>query len=153
MRLWQPDPTEPVLLEWYRPLLAASARARAADVPWPIYAEEFDFLGRADRARDDAVWVYRHRVNGGLICADSSGRTYRYLPYRSGPARGRFTEIEARRAVWAAGLPDVVDPVWYEPPRERPAAISMPSMPDTSSAHPVWRGKRHLRVVPDPTPA
>ena len=41
------------------------------------------------------------------------------LPFHrqlKGPVSGGFKEIEIRSAVWRAGLPDVNEGVWFEPP-------------------------------------
>ena len=152
VHLWQPDPAEPELLEWYRPLFAAARQGRRAEVPWPVHPDEFDLLGRADRARHPAVWVYRHRASGGLLCCDTAGQTYRFVKYRSGRAAGRFLEIDHRHAVWAAGLPSAVQPVWYEPPRAAAAGYEGDDW-DRDRPAQRWRRKRHLWVVPGPASA
>ena len=119
MRWWTPRPDEPELLDWYRSLLAFAQRARDEQVPWPIRLEEFRCAGRVDRRGGGSIWVYEHRVNGGELLVDEAGRPYRFIVHRRGSSPGRFAEVELRRAVWAARLPDVVEPVWYEPPVRR----------------------------------
>lgn len=132
MQWWEPDPTEPELWDWWAPLLLVARRARADRCPWPVHADEFVLSGRADRPPRPAVWVYVHHSWCGSIRADASGRTYVLRA-------GRHVEVGVRRAIWAARLPDVVEPVWFDAPRERPDPV-----PD--AAPPPHRGC-HLRLV------
>ena len=116
MRSWQPEPHEPVLLEWFAPLLALARRARDDEIPWPVHVDDFRLLGRFERRPRPDVWMYAHVENGGLLMCDATGNTYKYIESRSGKSRGQFRETPLRRAFWWARLPDVVQPVWYEPP-------------------------------------
>ncbi|HEY3095226.1 MAG TPA: hypothetical protein VGK05_00150 [Acidimicrobiia bacterium] len=144
MDFWQPARGEPELMEWWRPLVAASHRARVERVFWPIYIEEFALGGRVDRGSRPSVWVYVHLRTKGEVLADGEGRTYEFVPYRAGPALGRFKEIEVRHAVWRARLPDFVEPIWYEEPSPRPVEDAhLPSADDV-------RERRHLRLVSPP---
>jgi hypothetical protein len=158
MRWWEPDPEEPQLLAWWRPLMAAARRLREEEVPWPVHLDEFALVARADRHPRPDVWVYRHQGSGGALCTDARGRTNRFVPDRAG--RPRFTEIDARRAVWMAGLPDAVAPVWYEAPGPPPepwpeadaagdgggAGYGRAPTP-THHRRVARRGHRHLRLV------
>jgi hypothetical protein len=154
MRWWYPAPGQPELMAWWRPLLAASCRARQERVFWPIHVEEFALGGRVDRKSKPSVWVYVHLRSGGEVLVDDDGRTYEFIPYRSGRALGRFNEIKVRHAVWRARLPDVVEPIWYEEPSPRlveDAAGHWWSAdgPRPPSADDVREG-RHLRLVSPP---
>jgi hypothetical protein len=117
MQLWSPPHDRPHLFEWWRPLLLASARARRQRIHWPIHLDEFRLAGRVVRSARPDIWIYEHHDNGGSVCVDATGTTYRFIatPRARGP--GRFEPCEIRSAVWQARLPDVVDPVWYD---ERP---------------------------------
>jgi hypothetical protein len=146
MRWWQPSPEEPELFDWWRPLLAASQRARADEVPWPIHPDEFELRGHVDRGRRPAVWVYEHRANQQELLCDADGRTYELIVHRSGPSLGRFAEIDVRSAIWRARLPDVVTPVWYDEPRHHPSdAFSSGDGGPGAPATILQRG--HLRLV------
>jgi hypothetical protein len=141
-------------MEWWRPLLKASHRARLEEVPWPIHIDEFTLGGRVDRGSRPAVWVYVHQGSIREVLADDEGRTYEFVPYRSGPQLGRFKEISARDAVWRARLPDVVDPIPYDEPRPRlvwdadgpSRAADQPRPPSAEAV----RERRHLRLVSPP---
>jgi hypothetical protein len=100
------------------------------------------------------VWVYVHLQTNGEVLADAEGRTYEFVPYRSGPALGRFKEIRVRQAVWRARLPDVVKPIWYEEPSPRLVQDAAghwwsPHKPHPPNADEVREG-RHLRLVAPP---
>jgi hypothetical protein len=146
MQWWYPSPDEPELLDWWRPLMLVSGRARAERIPWPIYVEEFALGGRVERGKRPAIWVYEHRVNGGEILVDWQGRTYEFIRYRTGPQLGRFKEIRLRGAIWRARLPDVVEPVWYDEPRRERHADPLEPPPWLVSPPTVRRG--HLSLVP-----
>lgn len=146
MRWWHPSPDEPELLDWYRPLLRASRRARAERVLWPLHLDEFELGGRVERPKRAAIWVYEHRANGGELLVDWSGQTYEFIRYRTGRQLGRFKEVGVRTAIWRARLPDVVEPVWYdEPPRRRDVG---PLDPDPWVASPPGLRRGHLTLVP-----
>jgi hypothetical protein len=141
-------------MAWWRPLLAASQRARLEHVFWPIYLEEFFLGGRVDRGSRPSIWVYAHRRSRGEVLADDDGRTYEFIPYRSGRALGRFQEIEVRHAVWRARLPDFVEPIWYEEPSTRLVEDAAgdwwrADRPHPPSADEIREG-RHLRLVAPP---
>jgi hypothetical protein len=141
MRWWQPSDGEVELWEWWAPLLAAGRRARRDLVPWPLNVDEFRLEGRIDRPPRPSVWVYRHRVGGGRIRCDSLGRTYVLRASAAGAFGARHVEVDVRRAVWAAGLPDVVRPVWFSPPPP-PEPDWAPEPPPSGSG-----GRRHLHLV------
>jgi hypothetical protein len=117
MELWTPPHDRPHLFEWWRPLLLASQRARRRRVPWPIHLDEFRLAGRVVRSGRPDVWIYEHHGNGGSLCIDATGSTYRFIPTPSAKGVGQFRPCDIRSAVWRAGLPEVVEPMWYrEPP-------------------------------------
>lgn len=119
MELWSPPHDAPHLFEWWRPLLLASQRARSRRLPWPIHLDEFRLSGRVLRSGRPDVWLYEHHANGGTLCIDSMGATYRFVATPGGKGVGQFRGCELRTAVYCAGLPEVVEPVWYE--RQRSA--------------------------------
>jgi len=147
MRWWHPSPDEPEILDWWRPLLVVSRRARAEQIPWPVHLDEFVLGGRVERGKRPAIWVYEHRANGREILVDWHGQTYEFIRYRSGPQLGRFNEVSLRGAIWRARLPDVVEPVWYdEPPARAPEVGALEPAPGAASAPGMPR--RHLTLVP-----
>jgi hypothetical protein len=105
MRWWQPNPRDPELLDWWRPLLTAARRARLEAVQWPIHPDEFELVGRVVRGGDGAdVWIYRHETAVGFLCVDAHGSAYRFDRDSDLPEGGSFAEIALGQAVWAAGL-------------------------------------------------
>lgn len=102
MRWWQPEGGECEQATWWAPLLAVAHRAEADRFPWPVLVEEHELVGRVDRPPLASVWVYAHRRGGGLVRADAAGHTYLVRG-------GRHVEVPVRRALWAAGLPDVTE--------------------------------------------
>jgi hypothetical protein len=127
MDLWYPPDDEAPLLEWWLPLLLASAAARRERVPWPIHFDDFRLRGRIDRDGRPAVWVYHHKGSDQELYLDGSGQAYRYVRTPNARSHGRFTKIDIRRAVFAAGLPRHVEPVWYEePPASRYVEPTLP---------------------------
>lgn len=136
MRWWTPAPGQPERLDWWRPLLAVSLRAELEQVRSPVNVGEFTLGGRVDRGPRPAVWVYVHRSTSQEVLADSDGRTYDFVRYRSGRALGRFHEIDVRHAVWRARLPAVV----------QPDDDGEPDPPNTDDVH----ERRHLRLVSPP---
>jgi hypothetical protein len=118
MELWSPPHDKPHLFEWWRPLLLASQRARRRRLPWPIHLDEFRLAGRVVRSGRPDVWIYEHHANGGALCIDATGTTYKFIPTPRARGVGQFRPCDVRSAVWRAGLPEVVEPMWYEdPPR------------------------------------
>ena len=77
MDLWSPPHDAPHLLEWWRPLLLVSRRARLERFPWPVHLDEFRLAGRVDRKGRPDVWIYEHHENGGSVCADATCRCER----------------------------------------------------------------------------
>lgn len=98
--------------------MLVSRRARAERFPWPVHLDEFRLAGRVVRTGRPDVWIYEHLDNGGSLCADAAGDTYRFVATPRSEGVGQFRRCELRTALWRARLPDVVDRVWYE----RPAA-------------------------------
>jgi hypothetical protein len=135
MEWWQPAEGEEVLWAWWAPLLRFAERARAERVPWPVVAADFSVVGRVERRHRPSVWVYRHRAGGGEVRVDDRGRPHRLRP------DGGHVEVAVRRAIWTAGLPDVVEPVWSTPsPSPSPRA-------DRARCN---ARRRHLRLVSPP---
>jgi hypothetical protein len=116
MELWSPPHDRPHLFEWWRPLVLASQQARRRRVPWPIHLDEFRLAGRVLREERPDVWIYEHHTNGGSLCVDATGTTYRYIPTPTAKGVGQFRPCDIRSAVWRAGLPEVVVPVRYLEP-------------------------------------
>src|SRR5262245_25637585 len=111
-RLSRPDPTEPELLAWFRPLLIAARQARQDDVPWPINIDEFHFIGRVDRPPRPSVWLYQHLGSGGEMAIDRTGQAYWFIWAYRGRSNGRLKPCSIRTAIHRARLPDAVEPVW-----------------------------------------
>lgn len=150
MKIVRPNPDDPELLEWWHPLIVAARRAREDQVPWPINIEEFELGACVLRPKRLPMWMYQHRVTAGYVYADEVA-TYEFIPYRSGPAAGRFKEISIRGAVWRARLPDVVTPVWYEEPPSRRSfdwSGDEPATPAVASAARTRARRCHLHIVP-----
>ena len=111
--MWVPDTEAAQLLDWWRPLMRASCQAREEQLHWPIHVDQFDLVGRLDRPPRPQLWVYRHRGSGRELVVDAGGQPYRFIPHQGGRSAGRFKEMRIREAVWRAGIPDHVTPVWY----------------------------------------
>jgi hypothetical protein len=126
MDLWYPPHDRPHLLEWWRPLLLLGAAARRERVPWPIHLDEFRLRGRVDRKDRPSVWIYAHHEAGELH-VDATGQTYKFTRTPNARAFGRFAPCDVRTAIWRAGLPAFVEPVWYEEP---PVAVDRPAWSD-----------------------
>ena len=120
MELWSPPHDAPHLLEWWRPLILVSRRARTERFPWPVHIDEFRLAGRVKRQGRPDIWIYEHHENGGSVCVDSTGQTYKFLATPGAKGPGQFRQCNVRTALWRARLPDVVQPVSYEPPRRGP---------------------------------
>jgi hypothetical protein len=120
MELWSPPHDKPHLFEWWRPLLLASQQARRRRVPWPIHLDEFRLAGRVLRGGRPDVWIYEHHGNGGSLCIDATGATYRFIPTPMARGVGQFRPCDVRSAIWRAGLPEVVEPVCYQEPLTGP---------------------------------
>jgi len=116
MDLWRPPADEPILHEWWLPLLAASRRAREERICWPLHVDEFALEGRIDRGPRPSIWVYVHGGSLDELLVDADGRAYEFVPHRSGRSPGRFKEIRLRHAIWRARIPDHVEPVWFDAP-------------------------------------
>ena len=65
MDLWSPPHDAPHLLEWWRPLILVSKRARLDRFPWPVHLDEFRLAGRVNRQGRPDIWIYDHHENGG----------------------------------------------------------------------------------------
>lgn len=150
MDLWHPPSDQPHLLEWWRPLLQASRRARMDRCPWPIHVDEMVLKGRIDRGPRPAIWVYKHVESGGELYADSTGQPYTFTKTPRGKSLGRFTACDIRTAVFRAGLPAFVQPVRYD---EMPRAgdddwdDSEPEVDERSDPPREPRRRGHLTVI------
>ena len=129
MDLWYPPDDQPPLLEWWTPLLLASATARREHVPWPIHLDEFSLQGRVQRDGRPAIWVYRHHASGEELYLDDTGRPYKFTRTPNGRSLGRFTASDIRSAVHRAGLPRHVEPVWFDEPLAPSYGFSAPQLP------------------------
>jgi hypothetical protein len=119
MDLWSPPHDAPHLLEWWRPLMLVSRRARVDRFPWPVHLDEFRLAGRVRRQGRPDIWIYDHHENRGSVCVDAAGQTYRFFATPKGKGVGQFRPCELRSALWRARLPDVVEPVVYGPDASR----------------------------------
>jgi len=118
MDLWYPPKDAPHLFEWWRPLTLASRAARTQRIAWLIHVDDFSLVGRVDRASRPAIWVYKHAESRGELYLDAMGQAYRFTRTPNAKSFGRFSACDIRTAVWQAGMPTVVEPVWFEePPR------------------------------------
>ena len=120
MDLWSPPHDAPHLLEWWRPLVLVSRRARLERFPWPVHLDEFRLAGRVNRQGRPDVWIYDHHENGGSVCVDATGQTYKFIATPRGKGVGQFRPCPVRTALWRARLPDVVAPIWFEEPPRQP---------------------------------
>lgn len=116
MELWSPPHDAPHLLEWWRPLMLVARRARSERFPWPVHLDEFRLAGRVKRQGRPEVWIYEHHANGGSVCADHTGQTYKFMATPGGKGPGQFRQCPVGTALWRARLPDVVTPVSYKVP-------------------------------------
>ena len=98
MELWSPPHDQPHLFEWWRPLLLASQQARRRRLPWPIHLDEFRLAGRVLREDRPDVWIYEHHTNGGSLCVDATGTTYRFIPTPTAKGVGQFRPCDIRSA-------------------------------------------------------
>jgi hypothetical protein len=138
--------------------LLASQQARRRRLPWPIHLDEFRLAGRVLREDRPDVWIYEHHANGGSLCIDATGTTYRFIPTPAAKGVGQFRPCDIRTAVWRAGLPEVVEAVRYLEPPVEPEAWSPSAAHDDAdvelreasggapaAGHVVQRG--HLSVI------
>jgi hypothetical protein len=151
MELWYPPKDRPHLLEWWRPLILASAAARRGRFPWPVHIDEMTLVGRIDRSSRPAIWVYRHPASRGELYVDATGQAYTFTKTPKGRSLGRFSPCEISAALWRAGLPTVVEPIWYdEPPARHPGWTSdvSPEREDVEPqpAEPEPRRRGHLTI-------
>lgn len=168
MDLWRPPHDSPQLFDWWRPLMLASQRARAERIGWPIYLDQFQLIGRVNRQGRPNVWIYQHHQSRGDIYVDGNGDTYRFIETPRARGIGMFKQCEIRRAVYGAGLANVVDPIFFEPQHyrydddwdrdwknddedtDRPTAQAVGSAavaPTAAANEPPTNKRRHLRVV------
>jgi len=113
MELWYPPKDQPHLFEWWRPLMLASRAARLERFPWPLHLDEIVLVGRIDRASRPSIWVYRHAEARHELYVDATGQAYKFTRTPNAKGYGRFNPCEIRTALWRAGIPDVVEPIWF----------------------------------------
>ncbi|MGH9119325.1 MAG: hypothetical protein ACRD0A_16040 [Acidimicrobiales bacterium] len=155
MDSWTPPPDEPHLFAWWQPLMTFARLARADEVPWLLFADEFRLVRRFDRPGRPSIWVYVHARGSDELMVDESGTAYKFIAYRRGPSPGRFAPIDVFTAVWRAGLPYVIDPeVIDERPRWRYDDVVRPDQVERPDPLPARRTRRrtrrradHLRLV------
>ena len=109
MKWWTPPTDSLQEMAWYESLVAVSRRARAAQLIWPVFIDDFEFFGRVDRGPRPAISIYGHLLTGQSLLCDESGVTYTYVENRSGRSPGRFKEVSLRGALWQCGLPEVAE--------------------------------------------
>jgi hypothetical protein len=114
MKWWTPSPDSVPEMAWYESLVAVSRRARAAQLIWPVFIDDFEFFGRVDRGPRPAISVYGHLLTGRSLLCDESGIAYSYVEHRSGRSPGRsktvrFKEVSLRGALWQCGLPEITE--------------------------------------------
>jgi hypothetical protein len=136
MRWWRPEPGEPELLDWYRPLLEVARRAREDQYPWCVHVDDFEVVGRVRRQGRPDVWVYACPASRGELLVDDHGATYRFLPTPNRPGPGQFRPLDLDAALWRCGVPYVIQPSLREPLWEEPEGWE--------DAPP---GRPHLQVV------
>src|ERR1700729_2196002 len=100
MKWWTPEVGAVQDMAWYEPLVAVSRRARAAQLMWPVFIDDFEFFGRVDRGSRPALFVYGHLVTERSLVCDGSGITYTFVEHRTGRNAGRFKEVSLRGALW-----------------------------------------------------
>jgi len=98
---------------WCAPLEHFGGRALADRVPWPIDTDEFRLIAQIERRDRPTVWTYRHLGSELDLHLDQHGHAYR-LTAVTERGRGRFIEIDPRRAVFEAGLHLVVVPIFAD---------------------------------------
>ena len=146
MDLWSPPRNVPHLYEWWRPLVQADARARSEHLPWSVHLDEFRLVGRVSEGTRRDVWIYEHVPNGGSLCVDLGGESYRFVAAPGDPTNGRFVPCKLATALRRAGLPRTVLAARYEPPESKPRAAAVPESPrDVAPPRVVRRG--HLSLV------
>lgn len=143
---WYPPEDEPALLEWFRPLLLASAAGRAARCSWPIHFEDFMLMGRYDRASRPTVWVYKHKQSRRELYLDDGGQPYAYTPTPNAKGHGRFNRCDIRTAIWRAELPRFVEPLWFDDRDADRSAWTDPA-PEEVPAPAEGRRRGHLTLV------
>jgi hypothetical protein len=137
MRWWHPEPDQPELLDWYRPLLVVARKALDDEYPWCVHVQDFRVVGRVRRQGRPDVWVYACPEGGGELYVDDAGATYKFIPTPNGKGVGQFRPLDFHAALWRCGVPYAVQPSLRDPLPEPPAyeGWEEPS------------GRPHLRVV------
>lgn len=119
--------------------MLVSRRARLERFPWPVHLDEFRLAGRVNRQGRPDVWIYDHHENGGSVCVDATGQTYKFIATPRAKGVGQFRPCPVRTALWRARLPDVVAPIWFDEPPQRPQwhdwPAGDPSVPSGAAAH------------------
>ena len=90
---------------WW-PLYKASRSAAHMGLAWPIYLEEFEFVGLLYRSSLPTS-IYRHVDSGGDLYLEYDGGALRLQPDKDFPTNGRFYQCDIGHAVLEAGLAKV----------------------------------------------
>jgi hypothetical protein len=73
-------------------------------------------MGRVDRSGRPSIWIYRHAASRGELYLDTTAQAYKFTKTPNARSLGRFTACALDVAVWRAGIPAHVAPVFYEEP-------------------------------------
>lgn len=136
VRSWTPLPGEPHLLEWWRPLITFSRRARLDECAWPVHVDEFSFLGGVVRPSRAALFIFRHDRADRELVLDDDGWPYRFIPATSGRSAGRYVAAkDLNQGIWLAGIPGVTNPWPDNPLGQAWDEVPQPDDPEWEAPH------------------
>ena len=90
MKWWKPSPDSVPEMAWYESLVAVSRRARAAQIIWPVFIDDFEFFGRFDMP----LVVFLARLIGGEL--DARFLSDETVPMRLDPTKIKFVQRPMR---------------------------------------------------------
>src|SRR5206468_12823186 len=114
MNLWRPDPDEPELLDWWRPLFTVARLAREDEFPWQVVIDDFRLFGRVKRSGRPDVWIYTCVATGGELRVDDHGTTYKFIPTPNARGVGQLRPTSLNSALWRVGVPASRQPEIYD---------------------------------------